>query len=503
MAVAIACDNCGKRYSVNESVLGKRVACKQCSQRFIAKLAEANPTPAPVAKPVSKTAAVAQRAGEPSPVAPKPVASRPVAPKPVAKPARPEVIPIAGEADDWSALEAATSGAEVFDAPAATIAVNPGVSVGEHAASVAAFFGRFSAGTITRMAALVLALLFVLGTLVSYSAHTVGIAFFFLGSFVYFFVGLLVLIVRGLRSDGVGSISPGMVISLLLSVILSVLARRPVVLVRGARSGGIPGGKILGLFGNAVFIFLMIFVVGMVPMIFGDHLAKPAPFAFTPPHPFPTAGPFFPSMVPHPRPGPLSQRFSPDRITKVKITGLTDASYQGSWLYNHILHMAESTTMQTDGMAGPSNYSVELVTDLALDDLAGRIDFGTTTVDVPTRTITVATDTAQLDALLAADPNYHPRNEKPKLPATAADTPSATPTAPNAPGQPIPDHNMQAKKTMPDHAEVGMKVLVHWGASWWPATIVRLEGDKYRIHYDGWNAGSDESVGEDRIQPGN
>jgi hypothetical protein len=44
-------------------------------------------------------------------------------------------------------------------------------------------------------------------------------------------------------------------------------------------------------------------------------------------------------------------------------------------------------------------------------------------------------------------------------------------------------------------------VEVFWGSSWWPATIVRREGERALIHYDGWSSGSDEWVTPDRLRP--
>jgi hypothetical protein len=44
-------------------------------------------------------------------------------------------------------------------------------------------------------------------------------------------------------------------------------------------------------------------------------------------------------------------------------------------------------------------------------------------------------------------------------------------------------------------------VEVFWGSSWWPATIMRREGERVLIHYDGWSSGSDEWVTPDRLRP--
>ncbi len=48
---------------------------------------------------------------------------------------------------------------------------------------------------------------------------------------------------------------------------------------------------------------------------------------------------------------------------------------------------------------------------------------------------------------------------------------------------------------------VGQRVTVQWGASWYPASVVRVDGpDRFLIHYDGWSTNSDEVVGLDRIR---
>jgi hypothetical protein len=48
----------------------------------------------------------------------------------------------------------------------------------------------------------------------------------------------------------------------------------------------------------------------------------------------------------------------------------------------------------------------------------------------------------------------------------------------------------------------GDKVRIMWGSKWWAGEILEVQdGDKYKIHYDGWNASSDEVVGNDRLRP--
>jgi hypothetical protein len=47
----------------------------------------------------------------------------------------------------------------------------------------------------------------------------------------------------------------------------------------------------------------------------------------------------------------------------------------------------------------------------------------------------------------------------------------------------------------------GQAVDIHWGSSWWPGTVVEVDGAKYRAHYEGYGSGSDEWVFADRLRP--
>jgi hypothetical protein len=44
------------------------------------------------------------------------------------------------------------------------------------------------------------------------------------------------------------------------------------------------------------------------------------------------------------------------------------------------------------------------------------------------------------------------------------------------------------------------QIEVEWGQRWWPAETLQVKGDKYRIHYTGFDASWDEWVGKDRIR---
>jgi hypothetical protein len=41
---------------------------------------------------------------------------------------------------------------------------------------------------------------------------------------------------------------------------------------------------------------------------------------------------------------------------------------------------------------------------------------------------------------------------------------------------------------------------VEWQGTWWPAEVVKTNGDRYYIHYTGWANSWDEWVSPDRIR---
>ncbi len=49
-------------------------------------------------------------------------------------------------------------------------------------------------------------------------------------------------------------------------------------------------------------------------------------------------------------------------------------------------------------------------------------------------------------------------------------------------------------------AKVLQRAEVEWGGTWWPAEVLETKGDKYYIHYTGWDKTWDEWVGKDRIR---
>jgi len=49
---------------------------------------------------------------------------------------------------------------------------------------------------------------------------------------------------------------------------------------------------------------------------------------------------------------------------------------------------------------------------------------------------------------------------------------------------------------------VGDGVKVEWHGKWWPASVLKVDGDKYYIHYTGYASSWDEWVGPSRIRGG-
>ena len=48
--------------------------------------------------------------------------------------------------------------------------------------------------------------------------------------------------------------------------------------------------------------------------------------------------------------------------------------------------------------------------------------------------------------------------------------------------------------------KVKQKIKVESSGSWYDATILKIDGDKYFIHYDGWADSWDEWVGKERMK---
>jgi len=46
----------------------------------------------------------------------------------------------------------------------------------------------------------------------------------------------------------------------------------------------------------------------------------------------------------------------------------------------------------------------------------------------------------------------------------------------------------------------GQSVKVLWGKKWWNARVLKVSGNRYKIHYDGYGSKWDEWVGPSRIR---
>ncbi len=87
----------------------------------------------------------------------------------------------------------------------------------------------------------------------------------------------------------------------------------------------------------------------------------------------------------------------------------------------------------------------------------------------------------------------HPTSPAPRIPrfpsrhSPRTPAPAPEPAAPPAPAQ-------------PGTFKPGQKVQIFWGSTWYPGSIVRAEGAKFRVHYDGWSDSFDETVTPDRLR---
>ena len=74
------------------------------------------------------------------------------------------------------------------------------------------------------------------------------------------------------------------------------------------------------------------------------------------------------------------------------------------------------------------------------------------------------------------------------VPSATVESAAAEPTA-HGPGDPKALYSK------------GQDVDIHWGSSWWPGSVIEVDGTKYRAHYEGYGTGSDEWVLADRLRP--
>jgi hypothetical protein len=64
---------------------------------------------------------------------------------------------------------------------------------------------------------------------------------------------------------------------------------------------------------------------------------------------------------------------------------------------------------------------------------------------------------------------------------------------------PLPAQAVAQQPPMPLDPIALKRIEVEWGQTWWPAEILQVKGDKYLIHYTGFEASWDEWVRKDRI----
>jgi hypothetical protein len=64
----------------------------------------------------------------------------------------------------------------------------------------------------------------------------------------------------------------------------------------------------------------------------------------------------------------------------------------------------------------------------------------------------------------------------------------------------VPAPAVPQQLPMPLDPIAGKQVEVEWGHAWWPAELLRVKGDKYLIHYSGYDASWDEWVRKDRMR---
>jgi hypothetical protein len=99
---------------------------------------------------------------------------------------------------------------------------------------------------------------------------------------------------------------------------------------------------------------------------------------------------------------------------------------------------------------------------------------------------------ALASGLGACDRREPERDPNERVPSASTRSPAAEPPKPSA-------HSAVAPAAV--GYAVGESVLVEWRGRWTPATIVEIRGAEYKVHYLGWGAEWDEVVGASRVQP--
>ena len=89
------------------------------------------------------------------------------------------------------------------------------------------------------------------------------------------------------------------------------------------------------------------------------------------------------------------------------------------------------------------------------------------------------------------------------LPRLAAPPPRPQPVAPpplRLPAQAVPQLPVPPGPVPLPQRVLQNRVEVEWHGTWWAAEVVRTIGNRYYIHYTGWDNSWDEWVGPDRIR---
>ena len=66
--------------------------------------------------------------------------------------------------------------------------------------------------------------------------------------------------------------------------------------------------------------------------------------------------------------------------------------------------------------------------------------------------------------------------------------------------EPYPTVGMTGNRTANNSLFAGQQVKVEWNGSWWDALVREIDGEKYLIHYIGFDSSWDEWVHSNRIK---
>lgn len=63
----------------------------------------------------------------------------------------------------------------------------------------------------------------------------------------------------------------------------------------------------------------------------------------------------------------------------------------------------------------------------------------------------------------------------------------------------VPEARLRFADGVTDCAGEPTAVQIAWGGQWYPGRLMKTDGGRYLVHYDGWSSGFDEWVGADRL----